>query len=442
MSRPGLPGVAPQPPSRPEPGFVEFVLLAALMMGLTALSIDNLLPAFPAIGRDFAVGDPNRLQFLVYVYMVGFAAGQLVYGPVSDAVGRRRTLMVGLAIYVAGCALAALAPSFAVLVAARVVQGVGAAAARILAVAVTRDRFEGREMARVMSLTMMVFLIVPIVAPAVGGAVLLVGPWRLLFAGMLGLALVTAAWFWTRIPETLRPEYRRPLSLASVASGVARTAATRVALGYATALGLLFGCLMGYVGSAEQVLDSGLYHLGGLFPLAFALVAGAMGAATLINARLVRRLGMRRLSHGGVVGLCGVTALQLAGALACGGHPPLWLFLTGIAAAQFLIAFALPNFNALALEPLAGIAGTASSVIGFYTTLVGAGAGVLVGQAFDGTVVPLCLGYALLSAGALAAVAWTERGRLFQPHHAPPPARAAPSPVRLAGEGAQPAPSR
>jgi MFS transporter, DHA1 family, multidrug resistance protein len=405
------------------PGFREFVVLVAVMSGLTALSIDNLLPAFPAIQGSFSVADPNRLQLLVYVYMAGFALGQLVYGPVSDARGRRPTLVVGLAIYIAGCALAAAAQSFEVLIAARAVQGIGAAASRILSLAIVRDRFAGRDMARVMSLTMMVFLLVPIVAPAIGQASLLVASWRALFVGMLVLALLTGAWFFARMPETLHPEYRRPLSVGAVASAVARTATTRVTFGYATALSLLFGCLMGYVGSAEQVFDSGLYHLGGLFPLAFALVAGAMGLATLLNARLVRRIGMRRLSHAGILGCAIVTAAHLALALYYDGRPPVALFLLGIGLSQFLIAFALPNFNALAIEPLAAIAGTASSVIGSYTTILGAAAGLAVGQAFDGTVVPMTLGYATFSLAALLVVVWTERGRLFQVHNAPPPAR-------------------
>ena len=422
------------PPAEVRPGFREFVVLIALMSGLTALSIDNLLPAFPAIGQAFSVADPNRLQLLVYVYMVGFALGQLVYGPVSDARGRRPALIAGLVIYGAGCVLAALAPSFEVLIAARVVQGVGAATSRILSLAIVRDRFEGRDMARVMSLTMMVFLLVPIIAPAIGQAVLLVAPWRALFVGMLVLGGLTAAWFLARMPETLHPRYRRPLSVRAVASGMARTATTRATFGYATALGLLFGCLMGYVGSAEQIFDSGLYRLGGLFPVAFALVAGAMAVATILNARLVRRLGMRRLSHAGLVGCAVVTAAHLGLALLYDGHPPIALFLAGVALSQFLIAFALPNFNAMALEPLAAIAGTASSVIGFYTTILGAAAGLVVGQAFDGTVIPMTAGYAALSLGALLVVLWTERGHLFQPLHE--------AAARPTGDGGRPVPAR
>ncbi len=395
------------------PGFAEFVTIIALMMAVTAISIDNLLPAFPAIETRFSVSDPNHLQLLVYVYMLGFGPAQIIYGPLSDALGRRPVLLASLAVYVVGCGLAMLAPSFGWLLAARVIQGIGAAGGRVLSTAIVRDRFVGREMASVMSLIMMVFLIVPMIAPAIGGAMLLFGSWVYVFVSMLVLAFILVAWFGARMPETLHPEYRRPLSLAATAAAVRLTLGNRVAVGYATALGLMTGCIMGYVGSAQQVFDTGLYHLGALFPVAFGLVAGAMGAATLINSRVVRRFGMRRLSHAGTVAFTAVGLVQVAVGLAYGGHPPLALFLGVLALNQFLISFAMPNFNALALEPLGAVAGTASSFLGFYTTILGAACGYAIGQSFDGTVLPVGIGYATLGALTIAVIAWTERGRLF-----------------------------
>jgi DHA1 family bicyclomycin/chloramphenicol resistance-like MFS transporter len=346
--------------------------------------------------------------------MIGFGAAQIVYGPLSDTYGRRSVLLSGLAIYVVGTCLAMVAPSFGWLLAARVIQGIGAASGRVLSTAIVRDRFAGREMASVMSLIMMVFLIVPMIAPAIGGAMLLFGSWVYVFVSMLALAGILVLWFAWRMPETLHPEYRRPFSLGAVAQAVGITFRNRVAVGYATALGLLTGCIMGYVGSAQQVFDTGLYHLGALFPLAFGLVAGAMGAATLVNARLVRRLGMRPLSHAGLSLFVVVAVGQVVVGLAYHGQPPLALFLSILAANQFLISFAMPNFNAMALQPLGEIAGTASSFLGFYTTMLGAFCGFLIGHAFDGSVLPIGIGYALLGGLALAVVAWTERGRLFR----------------------------
>lgn len=397
------------------PGFREFVALIAVTMGITALAIDVLLPAFPHVGVTYGVANPNDLQLLVYVYMAGFGVAQLAYGPAADIVGRRPALLVGLAIYAAGCVLAVLAPSFTWLLAARALQGIGGAAGRVLSIAIVRDRFEGREMARVMSITMMVFLMVPILAPALGEVLVWSGRWQVVFVLMLAMDLALMAWFARRMPETLHPEFRRPFSVASIASGMRRTATDRIAMGYGTAIGLLFGCIMIHVGSAQQIFDSGLYHLGSLFPLMFGMIGLAMAAGTLTNSFLVRRVGMRRMSHAGLVGFVAVSLALAVAALATEGRPPLALFVGLLAVSQYLTSIAFPNFNAMAMEPLGAVAGTASSVLGFYTTILGALVGLLVGRAFDGTVLPLALGFSVLSVAALASVLVAERGRLFRP---------------------------
>lgn len=405
----------PRPAVAADLRFAEFVGIVALMMGLTALSIDFLLPAFPPIAESYGITDTNQLQWLVYSYMIGFAVMQLVYGPLSDIVGRRPALIGGTLVFAVGCVLALFAPSFAVLIAGRVVQGMGAAAARVLAVSIVRDRFGGRDMARVMSFVMMIFITVPIFAPALGGVVLLFADWHMIFAVMLGLGAVLIAWFGLRMPETLHPDYRMPFSVRRIADAAVQTVTNRTALGYATGMGLMTGCLMGYIGSAQQIFETEVYALGAWFPLAFALVAVAMGIAAFLNSRFVSRVGMRRMAHGALVGYVGVALLQVVLALAYGGHPPLVLFLVLMAANNFLFSLTLPNFNAMSMEPLGAIAGTASSLIGFYTTLGGALLGLVVGQSFDGTVTPLATGFLVLSAATLAVVLWTEKGRLFKP---------------------------
>ncbi len=406
------------------PGFIEFVALIALMMGLTALSIDNLLPAFDPIRDEFALADPNTVQYLVYAYMIGFGVSQIAYGPIADVVGRRPALMTGIGIYAVGCIIAIFAQDFTTLIVARIIQGIGAASARVLSVAIVRDRYEGREMARVMSLTMMVFIIVPVLAPAVGSAVLQVGSWHLIFASMLLLGVLLGGWFYLRMPETLRPEYRHPFSLARIGRGMRMTITSRVAVGYGTAMGLMFGCLMAYVGSSQQIFETEVYQLGPYFPVAFGGIAAGMSIAALLNARLVRRLGTRRLSHGGICGFAIASAAQVAVALIFDGRPPLLLFSGILACNLFLFSLTVPNFNAMSMEPLGAVAGTASSFIGFYTTLVGALLGLAVGQAFDGTVVPLGTGFLVLSLLGIGVVLWTEHGRLFRPHH-PDPVRPA-----------------
>lgn len=401
--------------ARAEPGFAEFVAIVASLMGLTALAIDSLLPAFPAIGADFAIAEENDLQLLVYVYMIGFASTQLVYGPLSDILGRRPVLIGGLGLFAAGAAMAIFAGDYTTLLAARVIQGMGAAAARVLAISIVRDRFGGRDMARVMSFAMMVFILVPVFAPAFGSLVLAFGGWRLQFAVILALILAITAWFALRMPETLHPEYRFPFSVSRIAEGARLCVTNRVAMGYSTAMGLMFGCLMSYIGSAQQIFETEVYGLGPWFPLAFGVVAVAMGFGSWLNSRLVHRVGMRRLAHTALVGYLIAAVVQVAVSVAYEGKPPLVLFSLILATSNFLFSLTLPNFNALSMEPLGSVAGTASSLIGFYTTLLGALLGLAVGQSFDGTVTPLGVGFVVYAALAVLAVLWTENGRLFQP---------------------------
>ncbi|MFO1058773.1 MAG: multidrug effflux MFS transporter [Dongiaceae bacterium] len=396
--------------------FVELVAIVALAMSLSALSIDNLLPAFTAIGEALTVAPANRLQLLIYVFMVGFAFTQPVYGPAADVLGRRPVLLAGLVIYAAASLLAVFAGSFDLLLAARALQGMGVAAARVVTVSIVRDRFAGREMARVMSFVMMVFITVPIFAPALGSGFLLIGGWRLIFITMLVMSLGMIAWIWLRLPETLHPEHRLPFSAARIARALKLTVTNRLSVGYATAMGLMLGNLMGYLGSSQQIFQTEVYGLGLWFAAAFSGIAAVMGLASFTNSRLVRRLGMRRISHGGVCGAALFAALMLAAALAFGGRPPFWLFTPLLAGAMFLLGLTLPNFNALAMEPLGAVAGTAASLIGFYTTLMGVGIGAVVGQAFDGTVTPVAIGFLTGSLLALPVILWAERGRLFAAH--------------------------
>tara|TARA_R110001583_G_scaffold17679_2_gene71371 strand:+ start:164581 stop:165834 length:1254 start_codon:yes stop_codon:yes gene_type:complete len=403
--------------SRPIPPFAEFVALMALTMGMVALSIDNLLPAFGPISREYGLTDPNEIQLLVFIFMIGFSLMQIVYGPLADVYGRKRTLMLGLIIYTVGTVMAFFADSFEHLLIARFVQGLGAAAPRVLTLTIIRDCFNGRDMARVMSLVMMVFIIVPVFAPASGGLILSFGSWHLIFGFMLLLAVIVAIWYKLRMPETLHPQYRHKLSIRRIFRDFGVTATTRQTFGYASAMGLCFGCLMSYIGSAEQIFDSSIYGLGTMFPVVFGLIAAAMSVASLVNARLVRKIGMHKLSHFGLCVFIAISAVNLVVALSYDGIPPLWMFGAGLTIAHFAFMLTMPNFNSLAMEPVGAIAGTASSLIGFYTTLIGVTCGAIVGQNFNGTVIPLVGGYLALGVACLLIVLTTERGKLFHATH-------------------------
>jgi DHA1 family bicyclomycin/chloramphenicol resistance-like MFS transporter len=258
-----------------------------------------------------------------------------------------------------------------------------------------------------------VFITVPIFAPAIGGLILVVADWHGIFGSMLILGVALGIWFVKRMPETLRVENRQPASLRNILAGFRETATSRPALGYSTAFGLMFGTIMAYVGSAQQIFAGEVYGLGALFPLAFGAVAFMMGLAALTNSKLVRRFGMHRISHLSMLAFVGLSVLQVLFALLYAGRPPLLLFGLVLGLSHFTTSLSMPNFNALAMEPLGRIAGTASSAIGFYTTLVGAFVGGFVGQHFNGTVTPLAIGYLTLSVAAVLVVLVTERGRLF-----------------------------
>jgi DHA1 family bicyclomycin/chloramphenicol resistance-like MFS transporter len=385
------------------------------MMALTALSVDVMLPALPQIGRSLGIAQGNDRQLILSVYLGGFSIGQFLSGPISDRFGRKPPLLFGLVFYIAGTLFALGSSSLTALLAARVLQGLGAAFPRVIALAIVRDRFEGREMSRVMSFATMVFIVVPILAPAIGEAILQVSAWRSIFFLLLFVAIACASWASIRLPETRPADDRLPLSASSVWQAVKLVTMTRQSIGYVIAMGFVFGLLVSYVMSAEQVFVE-VYGLGSRFPVAFGAIAAFMIAASLINASAVRKFGMRGMSHTALFG-----ALAACAIMALAGFPekpPLLVFCGFMASVFFCFGIIMPNFNALAMEPMAHIAGTASSVAGFYSTAAAAVLGTAIGRSFDGGVRPLCMGIALLFAATLGVVIVTERFRLFR--HKPP----------------------
>lgn len=394
----------------------EFIALVAALMALNALAIDIMLPGLQQIGASLGVENENHRQYVITAYILGFGAPQLLYGPISDRLGRRGPLMVGMVVYVAAAAAASFAPSFEMLLALRFLQGIGAAGTRVIAVSLVRDVFGGRAMAEVMSLVFMVFMIVPVIAPLLGQGVMLFSEWPVIFVLMAVIAAVATLWTFVRLPETLARERRRPFSVAAVLDGFRIVLTNRVALSYTIASTLVFGGLFGFINSAQQIYV-GIYGLGVWFPVLFAAVAGMMAVSSFANARLVGRLGMRRLSHGALLGFLAVNLVTFALALA--GPVPLVVFATLFTLAMLQFGWIGSNFNAIAMEPLGHVAGTASAVQGFVQTLGGGLIGAGIGQAFDGTVVPFTAGFCLLGFGALALVLVGERGRLFRTYNPP-----------------------
>jgi DHA1 family bicyclomycin/chloramphenicol resistance-like MFS transporter len=402
---------------KPTISFGEFVALIAVMMALTALAIDIMLPALGQIGQDLGLAEANHRQYVITYYLVGFAVGQIFFGPASDRFGRKRPIYAGFLLFAAASLLAAVAEGAWVMFLARVLQGFGAASARIIAIAIVRDRFAGREMARVMSFVMMMFIVIPIFAPLIGQGVMQVAPWRWIFVALVAASLVALAWIWLRLPETHPEEKRLPLSAERLSAAVWTVATTRQTVGYAAAFGFFFGVLMSYVGSVEQIFVD-VYGLGTSFPLVFGAIACFMIPSFFLNSVLVRKVGMRRVSHFSLLSF--LAACMLMAGAGYPEKPPLILFCLFIVVTFFCFGLIGPNFNAMAMEPVGHIAGTASSFIGFFTTTAGAFFGFLVGQSFDGTVRPLTIGFTLLGAAAMTCVLIVERGKLGRPQHEPP----------------------
>jgi DHA1 family bicyclomycin/chloramphenicol resistance-like MFS transporter len=393
----------------------EFIALTAALMALNALAIDIMIPALQQIGASLGVVDENHRQFVITAYIVGFGAAQLCFGPLSDAFGRRKPLIAGLVIYVAAACGAAFAPSFVAILLLRFVQGIGAAATRVIAISVIRDCFGGRRMAEIMSLVFMVFMAVPVVAPGLGQFIMLFASWHWIFIAMGAGALLTAIWSIFRLPETLAPENTRPFTIAAVTEGFYIVCSNRVALCYTLACMATFSALFGFITSAQQIYME-VYDLGNLFGFVFAGIAGMMSLSNFLNSRLVGRFGMRRLAHGAMFAFIAVCCIWFVASVAT-THLPFVPFLVLFTTVMFLFGFIGSNFNALAMEPLGHVAGTASSVLGFAQTFGGGINGTMIGQSFDGTVTPIAAGFCVVSFIALGLVLIAERGRLFQPHN-------------------------
>ena len=389
----------------------EFVPLIALLMSLVALAIDAMLPALPAIGRDLGAPRPNDVQFVITSLFVGLGIGQILFGPLSDRIGRKPAIHAGLVLFMAGCLVSVFASTFEVMIAGRVLQGIGVAGPRIVTMALVRDQYEGRRMARLMSFAMAVFILVPTVAPALGQGIMWLGGWRAIFTTFFAIAAVAFAWFALRQPETLPADRRRPFSPRVVGRAVLEILRIRAALGYTVATGFVFAPFVAYLSSAQQIFQEA-YQTGALFPAYFGVLALAIGGASLVNGRLVMEHGMRRLSKVAAVSVTAISLVAWAGVFAFDGLPPLWLFMAYLMIVFVCIGLLFGNLNALAMEPLGHIAGVGAAVIASLSTFISVPLGALVGQSFDGTMYAQIGAFAVFGAGTFAAMWWAEGGEV------------------------------
>jgi DHA1 family bicyclomycin/chloramphenicol resistance-like MFS transporter len=400
------PAVFMQAPAKSIP-VPELIVLLAMMMSIVALSIDSMLPALDAIGNDLKVANPNDNQLVITSLFLGFAVGQLLAGPLSDNFGRKPVIYVGYTIFIIGCLLSIFASSFTMMLIGRVLQGIGAASPRTVTVALARDLFEGRTMARIMSFVMAVFILVPMIAPAIGLAITTFWNWQAIFSMLMVMAILSNIWFAIRQPETLPAKDRLPFSFKSLALGTKEVMINRKAIGYTVTAGLIFGAFIGYISVSQQIFQV-VFNTGEWFAFYFGLSAVALGLASIVNAGLVLRLGMRLLTIRAFIAATILSVLFILPVYFSQGVPAFWLFVTWLGILFFCIGLTFGNLNALAMEPLGHVAGIGAALIGFFSTMIALPLAWAIGYFFDSTVYSLVIGFAVLSAFSVIVIMWTE----------------------------------
>ena len=390
--------------SRERMSVAEFASLVALLTSLIALSIDAMLPALPQIAADLAGGNPNDAQLVIGLFLLGNAFGQLFFGPLSDTFGRKPVIVAGLSLFLVGCAVSVFAESFSMLLLGRVLQGVGASGPRTVTMSMVRDLYSGRSMAQIMSISMSIFILVPMLAPALGQAIMLLMGWRYIFGTFILFGVLGLLWLLLRQPETLADSNRRPLRPAAIANGFVIVCRSRAALGYSLAIGTMFGAFIGFLSSIQQIFHD-VFGVGKWFPYLFGLLAVFLGVASFLNSRIVMRFGMQKIVRLAMACSPVVSLMYLLICLLV-NDPGLIAFLVWGALCFFGVGLCVGNINALAMEPLGEIAGLGASVVGFFTSSVAVLVGIPLGRAYDGTQIPLIAGFIVLGLMGLILVHW------------------------------------
>jgi DHA1 family bicyclomycin/chloramphenicol resistance-like MFS transporter len=390
--------------TRPTLGLLEFVVLMASLTSMVALSIDAMLPALTEIGHALGSKDAHESHLIVSVFFIGMAFGQLYYGPASDAKGRRWAILSGIAIFMLGTVICMLAESMTVMLIGRIVQAFGVSGPRIASIALIRDQYAGEAMARVMSFIMMVFILVPMIAPAFGQMILNVGSWQYIFSSFLVISLALGVWFYIRQPETLPVESRAKFSWAALWKSSKYVLTHRKVMAYTLAMGFIFGAFLAYL-SASQTIFQEIYQTAELFPLYFAVLAFSIGFASFVNGALVMRMGMHRLSYLALVGMVVCSIVLLALAFHYAGIPPLWMFITTLFVTFFFIGILFGNLNAMAMVPLGDMAGVGAAIIGSLSSLFSVPIAIFVSSFIQDSITPIAIGFTLFGVIATATVA-------------------------------------
>ncbi len=400
-------------------GKAEFIVLMAFLMALNALATDMILPAFPQLRNFFHLSeDNNNLPQIVFFYFVGMSVGQLLYGPLADAIGRKKTIYIGMSVYILGAIGVIFSGLLPMMIVFRFIQGFGAAAMRVLAVTIVRDEYKGRNMAEIMSLVMIVFMAVPVLAPTFGQMVLIFFPWEAMFVVLILAAITASLWVHFRLPESLKPENTRAFTLHNTVEGLVVTLKDRSALCYTFVAACIFGTFTFFLGSAEMIYGEVFNIHGFKFTLSFAGAAIFMAVGNLLNSRLVSRFGMRVISQIGMIAFLIVSFTMVVVANIFDGFPPFYLFISLFAILLFFNALIFANTNTMAMENMGHLAGSAASVIGFLSTMTA----VIIGNVINifyakhANITTVATAYIICGLMAFLFMLMAEKFKLFQPH--------------------------
>ena len=387
--------------------FMEFISMMALMMSLVALSIDAVLPAMESIGISLGVTNANDNQHLISSLFLGLAIGQLLFGPLSDSIGRRRAMTLGYSVFFIGIILALVANDMNTLLISRILQGLGLAAPRVVSMAIIRDLYEGRAMARVMSFITMIFILVPMLAPMFGQVILTMASWQTIFIATALIGLVSLGWYLFRQGETLAPEDRADFTVERTAHALKVILSNRAALGFTIAAGLISGPFIFYLSSAQQLFQN-TYELGQWFPLYFAGLALAIGLGSFINGKQVMKSGMRHMVEISLILMTTTSLLFIIISWWFNGLPALWITTIYMLFTFLCMGLLFGNLNALAMEPLGHIAGIGAAIVGSLSTFLAASLAIIIGQQFNGTVYTIIISFFIAGLANLALMKWIE----------------------------------
>ena len=372
---------------------IEFIALMASLMSIVALSIDALLPALPEIGNALNVSDPSDNQLLITMIFLGLGFGQLIFGPLSDSFGRKPMVYFGFTVFVIASIICVTTNSLEMMIFGRILQGIGLSSPRTIAIAMTRDTYSGDFMAKILSIIVMFFILVPIIAPTFGQLLLDVFNWKAIFNANLIIGLLIVLWFWKRQPETLEPKNRIKFSPSIFITGTREFLKHKDAIGFTLVSGFITGSFMVYLSTSQQIFQE-QYHLGELFPYIFASTAFSVGFATFTNSRLVIRFGSFNIAYAATIGYAAISILYVL-IYHSGQNPSIGVLISFFLIQFFSVGFLFGNLRSLAMEPLGHIAGIGAAINGFVSTVMAVPIANYIGSFVKTSVLPLFIGFSL-----------------------------------------------